>query len=350
MAEQRACPGMAEVAGAFGAQEIDDPGRRRVILGRPGEQIVDRHEESLPDRGEDGRSPPKRASSVAVPWKRRDWPTLIRRPPAPLLRNEPGRLASAQYMPRWQGESESMSYSPQVLSASEPNDKCHDRGQSHGSLPFPVIPITTILRVSAASRVLEIAQRHRCNSRSRAAWFSRTSGSSGTVAGDGRLLDLGRAAGSRSTRYPVSASRSASSQSFSVKGARAAERVSCRPLQRNLAPFVDQCLGGLIIEFVGQDAVHGRFASLVRPFALRPELSRNASPEPRSRADRSNSPSSASGQAAMIVDQATFSIDPARRVACEPHFRGRRLVLGSTSRSLILPRWLPLRRRKGIVP
>ena len=62
MPEQRARPGMAEVAGAFGAQEIDDPGRRRVILRRPGKQIVDGHEESLPDRRQDRRSPPKRAS------------------------------------------------------------------------------------------------------------------------------------------------------------------------------------------------------------------------------------------------------------------------------------------------
>ncbi len=62
MAEQRARPGMAEVAGAFGAQEIDYAGRRRVILRRPGKQIVDRHEESLPDRRRDRSSAPKRAS------------------------------------------------------------------------------------------------------------------------------------------------------------------------------------------------------------------------------------------------------------------------------------------------
>ncbi len=66
MGEQCARPGMPEVAGAFGAQEINDPGRRRIILRRPGEQIVDGHEESLPDPRQDGRSPPKRASYVAA--------------------------------------------------------------------------------------------------------------------------------------------------------------------------------------------------------------------------------------------------------------------------------------------
>ncbi len=62
MAEQRTRPGMAEVAGAFGAQEIDHPGRRRVILRRRGKQIVDGHEESLLDRRRDRSLLAKRAS------------------------------------------------------------------------------------------------------------------------------------------------------------------------------------------------------------------------------------------------------------------------------------------------
>lgn len=49
MGEQFAPPGVADVSGAFGAEEIDDPGRSRIILHRPGERIVDDHQESLPD-------------------------------------------------------------------------------------------------------------------------------------------------------------------------------------------------------------------------------------------------------------------------------------------------------------
>ena len=60
MGEQRPPPGVTEVSGTFGAQEINDPGRRRIIPLRPGKQIVNCHAQSLPDR-QDGRSPPKRA-------------------------------------------------------------------------------------------------------------------------------------------------------------------------------------------------------------------------------------------------------------------------------------------------
>jgi hypothetical protein len=66
---------VTEVTGAFGAKEIDDPGRRRIILRRPREQIVDDHEESLPILAETGARHPNVPAKVAVPWTRRDRPT-----------------------------------------------------------------------------------------------------------------------------------------------------------------------------------------------------------------------------------------------------------------------------------
>ena len=118
MAEQGARPGMAEVTGAFGAQEIDDPGRRRVILRRPVEQSVDDHEDSLPDPRQTGaphqpcelRRPTVDASGLAD-----TQPTSTRTTSSPISRG-----TSHQRKTCLAGKASlSMSNSPQVLAASD---------------------------------------------------------------------------------------------------------------------------------------------------------------------------------------------------------------------------------------
>ena len=139
---------MAEVAGAFGAQEIDYAGRRRVILRRPGKQIVDRHEESLPDRRRD-RELGTQTCELGLGRRTVDAsgvadtrPTSTRTTSSPMSRgaSRPRKTCLAAKR-AWACPTPRRYSRPQML-----NDLPYDHGQSQGSLSFRVIPIITILR------------------------------------------------------------------------------------------------------------------------------------------------------------------------------------------------------------
>ena len=92
-----------------------------------------------------GARHPKRASYVAVPWTRRDWPTT--RPTSTRTTSWPmsrGALASAQDLPRPQSEYEHVqlpAVSPRML-----NDLAMATDSRGARFPFRVIPLIMIVR------------------------------------------------------------------------------------------------------------------------------------------------------------------------------------------------------------